>query len=212
MAKATKRLTTHWNWVAALLLRLSSVLNVRGPLRTGLEKIVQGMRIRAERYIQMLSLKYRRGSAVSIAEEIEEVGVSRLVLKPFAALYIKLGCMAVIPGGSLFWRRYTRKPRNSLLKTSTKHMDYGTISYCLMRWRLICLVLMASSMCDGDQERSTKISVSCLQSSMVLGMSWSNAAECGRFWSVIFHWGKHEIQHVLWNTAAENDPLPPEAG
>ena len=50
------------------------------------------------------------------------------------------------------------------------------MSYGLMRWRLICLVPMASSMCGGDQVRSTKISVSCLQSSMVVGMSWSKAA------------------------------------
>ena len=36
--------------------------------------------------------------------------------------------------------------------------------------------------------------------------------ECCRCWRVIFHWGKHELQHVLWNTAAEHDPLPPETG
>ena len=76
-----------------------------------------------------------------------------------------------------------------------------------MRWRLICLVLMASSICGSDQVRSTKISVSFLQSSMVMGMSWSKAA-----WVLLFHWGKHELQHVLWNTAAEHDPLPPETG
>ena len=35
---------------------------------------------------------------------------------------------------------------------------------------------MASSMCGNNQVRSTKISVSCLQSSMVMGMSWSKAA------------------------------------
>ena len=35
---------------------------------------------------------------------------------------------------------------------------------------------MASSMCGSDQVRCTKISVSCLQSSMVVGMSWSGAA------------------------------------
>ena len=49
------------------------------------------------------------------------------------------------------------------------------MSYGLMWWRLICLVLLASSTRGGDQERSTKISVSCLQSSMVMGMSWSKA-------------------------------------
>ena len=32
---------------------------------------------------------------------------------------------------------------------------------------------MASNMCGGDQERSTNISVSCLQSSMGVGISWS---------------------------------------
>ena len=52
----------------------------------------------------------------------------------------------------------------------------GTMSYGLMRWRLICLVPMASSICGGNLVRSTKISVSCLQSSMVVRMSWSKAA------------------------------------
>ena len=35
---------------------------------------------------------------------------------------------------------------------------------------------MASSMCGGDQEWSTKINVSYIQSSMMVGMSWSKAA------------------------------------
>ena len=99
--------------------------------------------------------------------------VSLLVLRPYAALYIKLVCMAVTLGG----RRYIRKPPNSLLKTCQQSTWItGTMSYGLMRWRLIFLVLMASSMCGSDQERSIKISVSCLQSSMVVGMSWSGAA------------------------------------
>ena len=99
------------------------------------------------------------------------------MLRSYTTLYIKLVRMAVTPGGSLFWRRYTRKPPNSLLKTCQQSAWItGTMSYGLMRWSLICLVLMASSMCSGDQERSTKISVSCLQSSMVVGMWWSKAA------------------------------------
>ena len=40
MAKAT-RLLTPWNWAAAQWLRSSSILKVRGPLRTGLKKVVQ---------------------------------------------------------------------------------------------------------------------------------------------------------------------------
>ncbi len=35
---------------------------------------------------------------------------------------------------------------------------------------------MLSSVCSGNQVRSTKTSVSCLQSSMVVGVSWSGAA------------------------------------
>ena len=58
--------------------------------------------VHAERNIQMLPLKEQRRSAVSIAAEIEDVWVSLLVLRPYAALYIKLVCMAVTPGGSLF--------------------------------------------------------------------------------------------------------------
>ena len=167
----------------------------------------------AEHHIQMLSLKDWRRSAVSIAAEIEEVGISLLVLRPYVALYIKLVCMAVTPGESLFWRRYTRKPSNSLLKTCQQSTWItGTMSYGLMKWRLIHLVLMASSMCGSDQVRSTKISVSYLQSSMVGVMYDLGLHECCRCWRVTFHWGKHELQHVLWNTAAEHDPIPPETG
>ena len=125
----------------------------------------------------MLSLKDWHGSPVSIAAEIEEVGVSLLVLNPYTALYIKLVCMAVTPGGSLFWRRYTRKPPNSLLKTCQQSTWItGTMLYGLMRWKLICLLQMASGMWGSNQVRSTKIRVSCLLSSMVVGMSWSKAA------------------------------------
>ena len=41
MAKAKRRLSTAWNWAAAQWLRSSSVLKVRGPLRTGLRYVVQ---------------------------------------------------------------------------------------------------------------------------------------------------------------------------
>ncbi len=41
-------------------------------------------------------------SAASIAAEVEGVGVSLSVLRPYAAHCIKLVCMAVVPEGSLF--------------------------------------------------------------------------------------------------------------
>ena len=173
--KIANTLKLSCSTVAKIIQRFKRAGSTQNRPRVGHPKKLSA---RAECHIQILSLKDWRGSAVSIAAEIEEVeGVSLLVLRPYAALYIKLVCMAVIQGGSLFWRRYSRKPPNSLLKTYQQSTWItGTMSNGLMRWRLICLVQMASSMSDGDQVRSTKISVSCLQSSMVVGMSWSKAA------------------------------------
>ena len=202
--KIANTLKLNCSTVAKIIQRFKSAGSTQNRPRVGHPRKLSA---HAERYIQMLSLKVRLRSAVSIAAEIEELGVSL-----YAALYIKLVCMAVT-GGSLFWRRYTGKPPNTLLKTCQQSTWItGTMSYGLMRWRLICLVLMASSMCGGDQERSTKISVSCLQSSMVVGMSWSKAAWVLQVLESYISLRKHELQHVLWNTAAEHDPLPPETG
>ena len=178
MAKATRRLPTPLNWAAAQWLRSSIVLKERGPLRTGLEKVVQ------RSWTHMLSVtskwflwKIGVGVLSSLQQRLKWWGVSLLVLRSYTALYIKFVCMAVTPGGSLFWRRYTRKPPNSLLKTCQQSTWITrTMSHGLMRWRLICLVQMASGMCGGDQVKSTKISVSCLHSSVVVGISWSMTA------------------------------------
>ena len=166
MAKATRRLPTPWNWAAAQWLKTSSVLKERGSLRTGLGSVVQRI------WVHVLSVtskcflwKISVGVLLALLQRLKKLGVSLLVLRPYTALYIKLVCMALTPGGSLFWRQYTRKPANSLQKTCQQSTWIaGTMSYGLMRWRLICLVLMASSMCGSDQVRNTKISVSCLQS------------------------------------------------
>ena len=172
--KIANTLKLSCSTLAKIIQRFKRAGSTQNRSRVGRPKKLSA---RAERHIQMLSLTDRRRSPVNIAAEIEEVGVSLLVLRPYAALYIKLVCMAVTPGGSLFWRWYTKKPPNSLRKTCQQSTWItGTMSYGLMRWRLICLVLMASSICGSDQLRSTKISVSCLQSSMVVGMSWSKAA------------------------------------
>ena len=164
MAKA-RRLPTPWNWAAAQWLRSSSVLKERGPLRTGLELVVQiswahVLSVTSKCFLWKIGV----GVLSALLQRLKRWGISLLVLRPYATLYIKLVRMAVTPGGSLFWRRYTRKPPKTLLKTCQQSTWItGTISYGLMRWRLICLVLMASSMCGGDQVRSTKIIVSCLQ-------------------------------------------------
>ncbi len=105
---------------------------------------------RAQRHIQRLCLENRRMSAT--AAEVEGVmggGVNLSVLRP----------------------------ANCLLKTNRlRTWITGTMSCGLMRPRQTYLVQMVSSVCGGNQARSTKTSVSCLQSSMVVGVSWFGAA------------------------------------
>ena len=132
----------------------------------------------AERHIQRLPLKDRRRSAISITTDIEEVGGGG---QPDSAQTIRRTLQQIAVYGYHPRRkpllRTIHKARKQLLKTCQKSTWItGTMSYGLMRWRLICLVPMASSRCGGDQVRSTKISVSCLQPSMVVGISWSGAA------------------------------------
>ncbi len=68
-----------------------------------------------------------------------------------------------------------------------------------------------SSVCGGNQVRSTKTSVSCLQSSMVVGVSWSGAAwvlpTCtvtywSRAWSPPFgDWAGGQYSNMITTTA-----------
>ncbi len=60
------------------------------------------LRTRGQRHIQRLCLGNRCMSAASIDAEVEGVGVSLSVLRPYAAHCIKLVCMSVVPEGSLF--------------------------------------------------------------------------------------------------------------
>ena len=132
---------------------------------------------RAECCIQMFSLKDRRRSAVSIAAEIEEVGGQPVSAQTIRRTLHQIGVHGCRPRRKPLLKTIHKKADKQFAEDmSTKTWITGTMSYGLMRWRLICLVLMASNMCGSDQERSTKISVSCLQSSMVVGTSWSKAA------------------------------------
>ena len=97
--KITNTLKMSCSTVAKIIQRFKRVGSTQNRPRVGRPKKLSA---RAERHIQMLSLKDRRMSPVSIAAEIEELGVSLLVLRPYVPLYIKLVCMAVTPGGSLF--------------------------------------------------------------------------------------------------------------
>ncbi len=80
--------------------------------------------------------KNRCMSAASIALEVAEVEVSLSVLRPYTTHCIKSVCMAVVPEESLFWSWLTKKPANSLLKTTWPRAWFaGTMCCGLMSQR-----------------------------------------------------------------------------
>ena len=85
--KIANTLKLSCSTVAKIIQRFKRAESAQNRPRVGRPKKLSA---RAERHIQILSLKDWRKSAVSIAADIEEVGVSLLVLRPYAALYIKL--------------------------------------------------------------------------------------------------------------------------
>ena len=123
----------------------------------------KNLRTRAEHHIQMLSLKHRHRSADSIAAENEEVGGQLVSAWTIRCTLHQIGVNGCHPRTMPLLKMIHEKA-HSLLKTCQQRTHItGTMSYGLMRWRLICLIPMASSMSGGDQVRSTKISVWCLQ-------------------------------------------------
>ncbi len=63
-------------------------------------------------------------------------GISLTVLRPYTIHCNKSVCMTVVPEGSLFWSWLTKKPANSLLKTTwPRAWITGTMSSGLMRLR-----------------------------------------------------------------------------
>ena len=127
----------------------------------------------AERYIQMLSLKDWCRSAVSIAAEIEEVGDQPVSAQTICRSLHQIGVHGFHPRRKPLLKTIHKKASKQFSEDmSTKHKDYW--NHVLWSDEME-INLFGSSMCGGNQERSIKISVSCLQSSMVVGMSWSNA-------------------------------------
>ncbi len=97
--KIAKTLKLNCSTVAKIIQRFNRTGSTQNRPRHGRPKKLSA---RAQRHIQRLCLGNRRMSAASIAAEVEGVGVSLSVLRPYAAHCIKLVCMAVVPEGSLF--------------------------------------------------------------------------------------------------------------
>ncbi len=97
--KIAKTLKLSCSTVAKTIQRFNRTGSTQNRPRHGRPKELGAS---AKPHIQRLYLGNRRMSAASIAAEVEGVGVSLSVLRPYAVHWIKLVCMAVVPEGSLF--------------------------------------------------------------------------------------------------------------
>ncbi len=131
---------------------------------------------RAQRHIQILCLGNRHLSSASIAAEIEGVGGQPVSTQTICHTLHQIGLHGCRPRRKPLLKMMHKKARNKLKTSRLRTWITGTMSCGLMRPRQTYLVQMVSNVCGGNQVRSTKTSVSCLQSSMVVGVSWSGAA------------------------------------
>ncbi len=113
-------------------------------------------------------------SAASIAAEVEGVGGQPVSAQITHRTLHQIGLHGCCHRRKPLLKMIHKKARKQFAEDmQTKDLDY---------WNHVlwsdetCLVQIVPSVCGGNQVRRTKTSVSCLQSSMVVGVSWSGAA------------------------------------
>ncbi len=117
-------------------------------------------------------------SAASIAAEVEVVGGLPLSAQTIRRTLHQIGLRGCRPRRKLLLKIMHRKAHKQFAEDKwTKDIDYWNN----VLWSDETNINLFGSdgvkcVCGGKQVRSTKTSVSCLQSSMVVGVSWSRAA------------------------------------
>ncbi len=131
----------------------------------------------AQHHIQRLCLGNRRMSAASIAAEVEEVGGQPVSAQTIRHTRHQIGLHGCRPRRKPLLKMIHKKACKQFAEDKqTKDMDYWNHVLWSDETNINLYVQMVSSVCGGNQVRSTKTSVSCLKSSMVVGVSWSGAA------------------------------------
>ena len=109
------------NTVANIIQRFKRVESTQNRHRIGRPK---NLSARAERHIQMLSLKDRRRSPVSIAAEIEEVGGQLVSDQTIRHILHQIGVHGCHPGRKHLLKMIYKKASKQFAEDmSTKHMD-----------------------------------------------------------------------------------------
>ncbi len=126
-------LELSYGTVARLIQRFSKMGFTRNRPRKGRSKKLSPC---AVRQMQKLASKNRRMSAASTALEVAEVEGQLVSNQTILRHCNKSVCMAIIPEGSFFWSWLTKKPANSLLKTTwPRAWITGTMSCGVMSLR-----------------------------------------------------------------------------
>ncbi len=117
-------------------------------------------------------------SAASIAPEVEGVGGQPVSAQTIRHTLHQIGLHGCRPRRKPLLKMMHKKACKQFAEDKqTKDMEYWNR---ILRFDVTKINLFGSDgfkcVCGGNQVRSTKTSVSCLQSSMVVGVSWSGAA------------------------------------
>ena len=120
--KITNILKLSCSTVAKIIQRFKSAGSTQNRSRVGRRKKLSAL---AERYIQMLSLKDRRRSAVSIAAEIEEVGGQPVSAQTIHRTLHQIGVHGCHPRRQPLLKTIHKKASKQFAEDiSTKTMDY----------------------------------------------------------------------------------------
>ena len=165
---------------------------------------------RAERHIQMLSLKDWRRSAVSIAVEIEEVGGQLVSAQTIRCTLHQIGVHGCYPRRKPLLKTIHKKACKQFAEDKT-HMDYW--NHVLWSDEMKINLFGSDGFKHVWQRPGEEYKDKCVMPTVKHGcgnvMVWGCMSDAG---VGELHWGKHELQHVPWNTVAEHDPLLPETG
>ncbi len=115
-------------------------------------------------------------SVASIAAEVEGVGGQPISAQTIHRTLHQIGLHGCRSRRKPLLKMMHMKARKQFAEDKqTKDINYWNHVLWSDETKITYLVQMVSSVCGGNQVRSTKTSVSCLQSSVV-GVSWSGAA------------------------------------
>ena len=119
--KIANTLKLSCSTVAKIIQRFKRVESTQNRPRVGHPKKLSA---RAERHIQMLSLKDRRRSAVTIAAEIEEVGGQPVSAQTIRRTLHQIGVHGCHPRRKLLQKSIHKKASKQFVEDmSSKHMD-----------------------------------------------------------------------------------------